>query len=80
MRAVKRFYKVVSDGTSIGTKIYDPDGRVIPILQKAVITVDSCTKECSLNLAQLDARVYVDILVPSENVKIRMTKGEEVEE
>jgi hypothetical protein len=69
MTPMKKF-KVVSDGTIEGTKIYAPNGEVFGQVQKLVLTFDCNEKlvqaEASIVLPEIEVEILEESFVKKE--------------
>jgi hypothetical protein len=63
--------KIVSDGTNLGTKIYNFDGKEIPLVQSVTLILDADTQVYTAKLTILFPKleVEVDAEITEENPK-----------
>ncbi len=66
-----RFY-VVSDGTSVGTRVMDRNGKILEGVQKITITVDAQKAMAKMVLEVVDFDLEIE--VPEDKTKINVKK------
>lgn len=72
-------YQIFSDGTTKGTKIFDPSGRQMGMVQSMIIEANAKDSRIWVTLEVLAFPAVFDLSVPTSNVKIKKVSKRKVQ-